>query len=202
MTTVPASLVKELREKTGAGVMDCKEALAEAQGNLGKAVELLRAKGVQAAAQKAGRGAAEGLVVSYIHGGGRIGVLVELNCETDFVARTEKFASLAKEIALQVAASNPTYVCREDVPAEVIEEEKAILRMRPDCQGRPPAVVDTIVSEHLEKFFEETCLLDQTYNKNPDLKVTDLLTEAVATFGENVVVRRFCRYRVGEGKPS
>jgi elongation factor Ts len=196
---VNASTVKELREKTGAGVMDCKKALAECSGNLEKAVDYLRQKGLAAAAKKATRVAAEGLVGAYIHAGGKIGVMVELNCETDFVARTPEYQALLKDIAMQVAAASPRYVRREDVPAEEIERERNIYRTQVLEQGKPEKIVDKIVEGKLDRFYSEICLLEQAFIKDPDKKVGDLLQDAIARMGENIQVRRFMRYQIGEG---
>ena len=196
---ITAEMVKELREKTGAGMMDCKKALEDAGGDMDKAIELLRERGLAKAAKKASRVAAEGIVESYIHGNGRIGVLVEINCETDFVARNEEFRQFAKDIAMQIAAANPKYVSREEVPPEVIEKEKAILRQQALNEGKPENVVDRIVEGRLETFFEEVCLLEQPWIKNPDMKIKDLLTEKIAKIGENIVIRRFARFERGEG---
>jgi len=196
---ISAEMVKELREKTGAGMMDCKKALEDANGDMEKAIELLRERGLAKAAKKASRVAAEGIVESYIHGNGRIGVLVEINCETDFVARNEEFRQFAKDIAMQIAAANPKYVSREEVPQDVIEKEKAILRQQALNEGKPENVVDRIVEGRLEKFFEEVCLLEQPWIKNPDMKIKDLLAEKIAKIGENIVIRRFARFERGEG---
>ncbi len=196
---VNASTVKELREKTGAGVMDCKKALAECSGNLEKAVDYLRQKGLAAAAKKMSRVAAEGLVGAYIHAGGKIGVMVELNCETDFVARTPEFQALLKDIAMQVAAASPRYIRREDVPAEEVERERGIYRSQVLEQGKPEKIVDKIVDGKLDRFYSEICLVEQAFIKDPDKKVGDLLQDAVARMGENIQVRRFMRYQVGEG---
>lgn len=197
--SISASLVKELRERTGAGMMDCKKALAETGGDLEKAVDYLREKGLAAAAKKAGRIAAEGLVESYIHGGGRIGVLVEVNCETDFVAKTEEFRAFVKDIAMQIAASRPEYVRREEVPESVIEKEKEILRAQALNEGKPEKIVDRMVQGRIEKYFKEVCLLEQPFIKNPDITVQELLTEQIARIGENINIRRFVRYELGEG---
>ena len=196
---ITAEMVKKLREKTGAGMMDCKKALEDAGGDMDKAIELLRERGLAKAAKKASRVAAEGIVESYIHGNGRIGVLVEINCETDFVARNEEFRQFAKDIAMQIAAANPKYVSREEVPLDVIEKEKTILRQQALNEGKPENVVDRIVEGRLEKFFEEVCLLEQPWIKNPDMKIKDLLTEKIAKIGENIVIRRFARFERGEG---
>lgn len=197
---VTSELVKELREQTGAGVMDCKAALEASSGNIEKAVEFLRKKGLADAQKKAHREAREGLVGSYVHAGGKIGVLVELDCETDFVARTDGFKDLLKDLSMQVAASNPRYVAREDVPADVIEREREIYRQQMADQKKPPQVVDKIVEGKLEKFFSESCLLDQPFIKDASgkTKVKDLVTEVSAKMGERVVVRRFSRFVVGE----
>jgi len=197
--SVPANLVKELRERTGAGMMDCKKALLETGGDLEKAVDYLREKGLAMAAKKAGRITAEGVVESYIHGGGRIGVLVEVNCETDFVAKTDEFRAFVKDIAMQIAASKPEYVKREDVPQEVIEKEKEILRAQALNEGKPEKIVDKMVEGRIEKFFKEVCLLEQPFIKDPDITVQQLLTEKIARIGENINIRRFTRYELGEG---
>ncbi|HEX9444771.1 MAG TPA: translation elongation factor Ts [Candidatus Binatia bacterium] len=196
---VNASTVKELREKTGAGVMDCKKALAECAGDLEKAVDYLRRKGLAAAAKKSSRTAAEGLVGAYIHAGGKIGVMVELNCETDFVARTPEFQALLKDVAMQVAAASPRHVRREDVPPEEVEREREIYRRQVLEQGKPEKIADKIVEGKMDRFYSEVCLLEQAFIKDPDRKVGDLLQEAVARIGENIQVRRFMRYQVGEG---
>jgi len=196
---VSAKTVKELRERTGAGMMDCKKALVETGGDIEKAIDYLREKGLAAAAKKAGRVAAQGLVESYIHGGGRIGVLIEVNCETDFVAKTEQFKTLARDLAMQVAAAKPEYVSREQVPPEVIEHEKSILRAQALNEGKPEKIVDKMVEGRLEKFYKETCLLEQPFIKNPDVIVGDVIKEVIATLGENIVVNRFARFEIGEG---
>lgn len=199
MAEISAALVKELRERTGAGMMDCKKALAEMSGDLEKAIDYLREKGLAAAAKKAGRITAEGLVESYIHGGGRIGVLVEVNCETDFVAKTDEFKNLVKDIAMQVAASKPEYVRREDVSAEVIEKEKEILAAQAANEGKPEKIIQKMVEGRIEKFFKEVCLLEQPFIKNPDITVSQMITESISKIGENISVRRFDRYELGEG---
>lgn len=193
-----ADIVK-LRTATGAGMMDCKKALTEAQGNFDKAVEWLREKGMAAAAKKASRIASEGLVGSYIHLGGKIGVLVEVNCETDFVAKSEQFNTLVKDIAMQIAAAKPEYIKIEDVPAEVIEKEKEILRAQARNEGKPEAVIEKMVEGRIKKFYKEFCLLEQDFVKNPDLTVGQLINEAVLQIGEKISVRRFVRYEMGEG---
>ena len=196
---VSASTVKELREKTGAGVMDCKKALAECAGDLEKAVDYLRRKGLAAAAKKMGRVAAEGLVGAYIHAGGKIGVMVELNCETDFVARTPEFQALLKDLAMQVAAASPRCVRREEVSPEELEREREIYRRQALDSGKPEKIADKIVEGKMDRFYSEVCLLEQAFIKDPDRKVADLLQDAVARLGENIQVRRFMRYQVGEG---
>ncbi|GIO29970.1 MULTISPECIES: translation elongation factor Ts [Paenibacillus] len=196
---VSASAVKELREKTGAGMLDCKKALEEANGDITKAVELLREKGLAAAANKAGRVATEGVVESYIHGGGRIGVLVEINCETDFVGKTDQFKEFARDIAMHIAASSPRYVAREEVPAEEIEKEKEILKAQALNEGKPEKIVEKMVEGRIGKYFEEFCLLEQPFIKDPDKTVATLLKEKISTIGENISIRRFVRYELGEG---
>ncbi|MGH7770839.1 MAG: translation elongation factor Ts [Candidatus Binatia bacterium] len=196
---VNASSIKELREKTGAGIMDCKKALAESGGNLEKAVDYLRQKGLAAAAKKLGRVAAEGLVGAYIHAGGKIGVLVELNCETDSAARTAEFQTLLKDLAMQIAAANPRYVRPEDVPVEELAREREIYRHQALDSGKPEKVVDKIVEGKMERFYSEVCLLEQAFIKDPDRKVGELIQETVARLGENIQVRRFERYHLGEG---
>lgn len=196
---ITAQMVKELRERTGAGMMDCKAALAETGGDMDKAVDLLRKKGLAAAAKKAGRVAAEGVVASYIHAGGKIGVLIEVNCETDFVAKTEEFQQLVRDIAMHVAASEPRFVRREEVTADVLEREREIYREQAAASGKPANVIEKIVEGKMDKFYAEACLLEQPFVKNPDQTVGQLVTEAVAKIGENIQVRRFVRYKLGEG---
>jgi elongation factor Ts len=195
---ISADAIKELRQRTGVGVMDCKKALLECSGNVNEAIDFLRRKGLAKAAKRAGRQTAEGLITSYIHPGGKIGVLVDIDCETDFVARTEDFQILAKEIAMHIAAMNPIAIRREDVPPQFIEKEKEILRAEAASSGKPKKVVDKIVEGRLEKFFAEQCLLEQAYIKNPDITVKDLIYGAIAKVGENITVQRFTRYQVGE----
>jgi len=190
--------VKTLRQKTGAGVMDCKKALQETGGDIDKAVEYLREKGIAAATKKAGRTAAEGIVGSYIHMGGKIGVLIEVNCETDFVAKTDQFKSLVHNLAMQVAASQPDFVSRDDVPEEEVEKERKILRQQALAENKPEHVIDKMVEGRLEKFFEEKCLMEQPYIKDNDQTVKDLIMEGIAQLGENIVVNRFARFAVGE----
>ncbi len=199
MAQITAQMVKELRERTGAGMMDCKKALAESAGDTEKAVDYLREKGLAAAAKKAGRIAAEGVVESYIHGGGRIGVLVEVNCETDFVAKTPEYKEFCRDIAMQIAASNPEYVRREEVPAEVIEHERAIAKAQALNDGKPEKIVDKIMDGRIEKYYKEVCLMEQTFIKDGDKTVNDIVTEKVAKIGENISIRRFARFAVGEG---
>jgi elongation factor Ts len=196
----PAELVKELRGRTGAGMMDCKAALDAAKGDLSGAVEYLRKKGLADAAKKAHRDARDGVVASYIHSGNKIGVLVEINCETDFVARTPDFQQLVKDVAMQVAAANPTYVSREDVPGEVLEKEREIYRDQMADQKKPPQVIDKIIEGKLEKFYAESCLLEQPFIKDSSGKsrVKDLVDQATAKLQERVVVKRFARFQVGE----
>ncbi|MEC0373051.1 translation elongation factor Ts [Paenibacillus chibensis] len=196
---VSASAVKELREKTGAGMLDCKKALEEANGDISKAVEVLREKGLAAAANKAGRVATEGVVESYIHGGGRIGVLVEINCETDFVGKTDQFKEFARDIAMHIAASSPRYVAREEVPAEEIEKEKEILKAQALNEGKPEKIVEKMVEGRIGKYYEEFCLLEQPFIKDPDKTIATLLKEKISTIGENISIRRFVRYELGEG---
>ena len=196
---VSASQVKELRERTGAGMMDCKKALEEAGGDMDKAIEILREKGLSAAAKKAGRIATEGVVESYIHAGGRIGVLVEINCETDFVAKTDTFKEFARDIAMQIAASSPKYVRKEDVPQEELDKEREILRTQALNEGKPEKVVDKIVEGRIGKYYEENCLLEQQFIKDPDKTISQLLNEKIAQIGENISIRRFVRYELGEG---
>ncbi|QWT55764.1 translation elongation factor Ts [Christensenella sp. MSJ-20] len=196
---ITANDVKELRERTGAGMMDCKRALTEADGNMDKAIEILREKGLAAAAKKSGRIAAEGLVASYIHMGGRIGVLVEVNCETDFVAKTDNFKDLVHDVAMQIAATNPQYVSKEEVPADVIEKEKEILRAQALNEGKPEKIVDRMVEGRIEKYYKEVCLLEQPFVKDSDKTVKGMIMEAIASIGENISVRRFVRYEMGEG---
>ena len=199
MAEITAALVKELRERTGAGMMDCKKALAATEGDMDKAIDFLREKGLAAAAKKAGRIAAEGLVESYIHGGGRIGVLVEVNCETDFVAKTDAFKSLVKDIAMHIAAANPSYLRREEVPAAELEHEKMVLSEQARNEGKPEKIIEKMVTGRIEKYYNEVCLLEQPFVKDPDKTISDLITESIAKLGENIAIRRFTRYQLGEG---
>jgi elongation factor Ts len=196
---VTAEMVKQLREKTGAGMMDCKRALTETGGDMEQAIRVLRERGLAAAQKKAGRTTAEGIVDAYIHGQGRIGVLVEVNCETDFVAKNETFRTLVHDIAMQIAAAKPAYVRREDVPEEVVAREREILAAQARGEGKPPHIVEKIVAGRLEKFFQEACLLEQPFIRDPDRTVGELLAEAIARIGENIQVRRFVRFELGEG---
>lgn len=196
---ISASDVKLLREKTGAGMMDCKHALTEANGDMEKAIKILREKGLASAAKKAGRIAAEGIVDSYIHLGGKIGVLVEVNCETDFVAKTPVFRQLVKDIAMQIAAANPLYLEPADVPAEVLEKEKEILRAQALNEGKPEKIIDKMVEGRLQKYYKEFCLLEQAFVKDPEKTIRDLVNEKIAEIGEKISIRRFVRYEMGEG---
>ena len=195
---VSASAVKELREKTGAGMMDCKKALGETGGDVSKAVDYLRQKGLAAAAKKADRVAADGAVAAYVHPGGKIGVLVEVNCETDFVARTAEFQALLKDVAMQVAAANPRYVRREEVSSAEIEKEQGIYRQQALETGKPEKVVEKIVEGKMERFYSEVCLLEQAFIKDPDKKILDVVNESIGRLGENIQIRRFARYHLGE----
>ena len=194
---VTADMVKELRERTGAGMMECKKALVESNGNFDQAVEALRKSGIAKAEKRGERGASEGLVESYIHPGNRVGVLIEVNCETDFVARTPEFAELVRNLAMQAAAAGAEFVRREEVPADRMEREKRIYAAQLEQQGKPAAMIDKIVEGKLGKFYEEICLLEQPYIKDDKIKVGDLVKQASAKTGENIVVRRFSRFRLG-----
>jgi len=200
--TITTAQIKELRERTGAGIMDCKKALEKAQGNLEKAIDELRKKGLAKAKKRAGRTAKEGLVHAYIHAGGKIGVLVEVNCETDFVARTEAFQNFVKEIAMQIAAANPLVVNKEELSPKIIEREKEIYHQQAIASGKPEKIIDRIVEGKLQKFFEEACLVEQPYIRDPSIKIKDLLNELVAKTGEKIVVRRFVRFQLGEKLPD
>lgn len=198
MADVTAQMVKEIRDRTGAPFLDCKKALEETGGDYEKAVEILRVKGLTKAAKKMGRETPEGIITSYIHPGGKIGVMVEVNCETDFVARNEEFQAFAKEIAMQIAAANPSFIKREDIPESVILKEKEVMKAQVIESGKPANVADKIVQGKIEKFYEEACLLEQAYIRDPKIKVVDLLNSLVAKIGENIVIRRFVRYQLGE----
>ena len=191
-------MVKDLREKTGTAVMDCKKALMESGGDIEKAISILRQKGLAAATKKVGRITKEGLIVSYIHPGGRIGVLLEINCETDFVAKNSEFGALAKDLAMQIAASNPICIRREDLPEAILEKEKEIYRVQAKATGKPDKVIEKIAEGKLEKYFSEVCLLEQPFVKDPDISVQDLIKGVIAKFGENITLRRFVRYQLGE----
>lgn len=195
---ITAAMVKELREKSGAGMMDCKKALTETDGDMDKAVDFLREKGLASVAKKSSRIASEGLVESYVHGG-RIGVLVEVNSETDFVAKNEEFQNFVKDIAMQIAAVAPKYVSREEVPAEEVEHEKNILTEQARSENKPEHIIEKMVEGRLEKFYEEICLLDQNFIKDSDKKIRDILNDLIAKIGENIKIRRFVRFEVGEG---
>ena len=196
---ITAEMVKVLRERTGAGMMDCKKALTETNGDTEKAIEFLREKGLSAAAKKAGRIATEGVIETYIHGGGRIGVMLELNCETDFVAKTDDFKELAKDIAMHIAAARPEFLKSEEVPTEELEKEKSILRAQALNEGKPEKIVDKMVEGRIAKYFKDVCLLEQPFVKDPDKTISQLITEKIAKIGENISIRRFVRYELGEG---
>ena len=202
MAEVTAEMVKTLREKTGAGIMECKSALNEAGGNFDKAVDILRKKGIASASKKIGRTAIEGVIESYIHAGSKIGVMVEINCETDFVARTQDCKIFAKDIAMQIAAANPLYVDRESVPAAIIEKEKEIYTEQSKTSGKPAPVIEKMVQGKLEKFYKEVCLLEQSYIRDPNVVIGDLLKSMIAKVGENIIVRRFARFQIGETAKS
>jgi elongation factor Ts len=196
---ISAQMVKELRERSGSGVMQCKEALREASGDLDKAFELLRKKGAASAEKKSGRATKEGAVGSYIHAGSKLGVLIEVNCETDFVAKNDDFKALVRDLAMQVAATAPNWVRREEVPEEIVKKEREILAAQPDLQGKPPAVAEKIVEGRLVKFYSQACLLEQEFVKEPGKMVSDRVNDAIAKLGENITVRRFARFEVGGG---
>jgi elongation factor Ts len=189
-------MVNELRQKTGVGLMDCKKALVESEGDLEQAVTALRKKGVATAAKKAGRDASEGLIEQYIHMGGKVGVLLELNCETDFVAKTDDFKAIAKDICLHIAAANPGYLSREDVPEELLDKEREIAASQAD--GKPPQAVQKIVEGKLEKYYSQVCLIEQPFIKDPAKSIKDLITEKISQLGENIVIRRFSRFQLGQ----
>ncbi len=198
MTTISAAMVKQLRDKTGAGIMDCKEALSECGGDISNSIDFLRKKGLATAAKRAGRTTAEGIIQSYIHMDGKLGVLVEVNCETDFVAKNEDFKEFAKNIAMHIAATNPVGIKPEDVSQEIINKEKEIYRAQVLEMGKPEHIADKIVDGKLEKFFKESCLLNQQYVRNPDITVADLINDVIAKIGENISVKQFVRYKIGE----
>lgn len=196
---ISAAQVKELRDRTGAGMLECRKALEETGGDIEKAIDYLRQKGLASAAKKAGRIASEGLVDAYIHGEGRIGVLIEVNCETDFVAKTEAFKELVRELAMQVAAMKAEYVDRSEIPAEVLERERHVVRQQALAEGKPEHIVEKIVEGRMEKFYEQVCLMDQPYVRDSNKKVSELISEKIAAIGENIKVRRFVRFERGEG---
>ncbi len=198
MAEISAQMVKEIRDATGAGFVDCKKALEDTDGNSEKAIEILRVKGLAKASKKIGRETHEGTVMSYIHAGGKIGVLLEVNCETDFVARNEEFQEFTKEVAMQIAAANPTYVSSEDVPEDVINKEKEIMKAQVIESGKPENVADKIVEGKIAKYYEENCLLNQVYIRDSKKKISDLVSELIAKVGENIKIRRFQRYQLGE----
>jgi elongation factor Ts len=200
MATITADLVKQLRDKTGAGMMECKAALTEAGGNMDEAITLLRKRGLAQAAKRAGRATAQGVIGSYIHMGGRIGVLIEVNCESDFVARTDDFNNLVREIAMHIAAADPKWVRREEVPAEAIEKEKSIYRAQMESSGKPPAVIEKIVEGKLGSFYSQFVLVDQPSIRDPNTNIGQIVAQASAKTGENIQVNRFVRFRVGEGE--
>lgn len=198
MSDISAKLVKELRDKTGVGMMDCKKALVECDGDIDKAVDFLRKKGLATAQKRAGRALSEGTIQSYIHMGGKLGVLVEVNCETDFVAKNEDFQEFAKNMAMHIAATNPLGVRPEDIPEEVVAKEQEIYRDQAREMGKPDNVIDKIIEGKLNKFFKDNCLVNQPFVRNPDITVTDLLNELIAKIGENISIKRFIRYQIGE----
>jgi len=198
MANISAAMVKQLREKTGAGMMDCKNALSEVNGEIEKAIELLRKKGLATARKRAGRTLSEGIIQSYIHMTGKLGVLVEVNCETDFVAKNEDFQEFAKNIAMHIAATNPLGITPEDISQELIEKEKEIYRAQALDMGKPENVIDKIVEGKLNKFYQENCLLNQPYVRDADISIADLLNELIAKIGENISIKRFVRYQIGE----
>ncbi len=198
MTQITAAMVKELRERTNAGMMDCKKALQECGGDMQKAVDFLRQKGLAVAAKRAGRTTSEGVVQCYIHAGNKLGVMVEVNCETDFVAKTDQFIQFARDLAMHIAATNPVCIKREEAPQEVVEKEKEIYRQQALDAGKPEKIIDKIVEGRIDKFMKEICLLEQPFVKDPDLTIQDLLNELIAKMGENISIRRFTRYQVGE----
>lgn len=199
MAEISAAQVKELRERTGAGMMDCKKALAQCEGDMEKAIDFLREKGLAAAAKKEGRIAAEGVVESYIHAGGRIGVLVEINCETDFVAVGEEFKTFVKDVAMQIAAAKPLYINKEDVPETELQHEKDVLRAQALNEGKPEKIIDKMVEGRIEKYYKEVCLMEQAFVKDNDKSIRDLVLEKTAKIGERIVIRRFARFELGEG---
>ncbi|HON72112.1 MAG TPA: translation elongation factor Ts [bacterium] len=196
--SINMDLIRELREKTGAGVMDCKKALISANGDVEKAVEILRKEGIAVAEKKGARLAKDGRIESYIHPGNKLGVMVEVNCETDFVARTDEFKTLTKEIAMHIAASNPRYISIADIPEDVLESEKDIYATQAQNEGKPPQVIERIVQGKLEKFYQEVCLLEQPWIRDPEKKIKDIINDAIARLGENILIRRFVRFELGK----
>lgn len=199
---ITAAMVKDLRMKTGAGVMACKQALEASEGDMEKAIKHLREKGTAVAAKRLGREVSEGVIASYIHTGNRIGVLLELNCETDFVARTEQFQQLADDICMQIAAKRPLYVAKEDVPEDEVEKEKSVLKAQALAEGKPEKIVDKIIEGRIEKFYSNICLLEQEFIKDSDITVNDFVVEKISTIGENIAVKRFARFELGENSDS
>ncbi len=198
MTTISAATVKELRDKTGAGMMDCKEALKQSDGDVSKAVDFLRKKGLATAAKRAGRAMSEGTIQTYIHTGGKLGVMVEVNCETDFVAKNEDFILFAKNIAMHIAATNPVSISQQDVPQAIVEKEMEIYRDQIRAMGKPEQMVEKIAEGKLNKFYKENCLLSQSYVRDPNVTIADILNEQIAKIGENITIKRFVRFQVGE----
>jgi len=198
MTTISASTVKELRDKTAAGMMDCKEALKQSDGDINKAIDFLRKKGLATAAKRAGRAMSEGTIQTYIHTGGKLGVMVEVNCETDFVAKNEDFVQFARNIAMHIAATNPVSISQQDVPKEVVEKEMEIYRDQVRAMGKPEQMIDKIAEGKLSKFYKESCLLNQGYVRDPNVTISDLIHEQIAKIGENITIKRFMRFQVGE----
>ena len=198
MSTISAKTVKQLREKTGVGIMDCKEALSECDGDINKAIEFLRKKGLAIAARRAGRAMTEGVIQPYVHLGGKLGVLVEVNCETDFVAKNDDFKEFAKNIAMQIAATNPLGIDTSDIPEDIINKEKEIYRAQTQAAGKPEKVIEKIVEGKLKKFFSESCLLNQAYVRDPHLTIADLLNDLISKMGENISIKRFVRFQIGE----
>ncbi len=198
MATISATMVKELREKTGVGMMDCKEALTQSDGDMQKAVEYLRKKGLATAAKRAGRTLSEGIIQTYVHTGAKLGVMVEINCETDFVAKSDDFSQFSKNIAMQIAASNPVSINEDGVPKELVEKEMEIYREQVRAMGKPENMIDKIAQGKLTKFYKENCLMHQVYVKDPNITIQDLLNELIARIGENITIKRFIRFQVGE----
>ncbi len=198
MSTITAAMVKQLRDKSGAGMMDCKKALTETGGDMEKAVDFLRKKGLATAAKRAGRATTEGVVMPYVHTGGKLGVMVEVNCETDFVAKSDDFQEFAKNVAMHIAAINPLGITPEDIPAEMIDREKAIYIAQARETGKPDNVIEKIIEGKMAKFIKESCLMNQPYVKNPDITIADLLNELIAKIGENISIKRFVRYQIGD----